>query len=533
MKRSLLALIAGISPAIVLMFTIKTSKAGSATWNLNPVDAFWNNPSNWTPVIVPNGDSDIATFEVSNTTEVILSAGTTVAEIVFNAGASAYTVNLSAYTLNINEAITNNSGITQTFDIPSLAGGCIPGGIAFYNSATAGSGTIFILEGGRGCQSNPLGSHIIFFDSSSADHATFVCNGGTRKATSGGGGSILFIETSSAGSATFITNRARGIFTDGGSVHFHESSTASNGTFINYGGYGGKAGGSMTFGETSDAGDATLIAKTGFNEGAGGSITFHHYSTGGTARVEVFGNGNLDITPIQRSGLTIGSIQGSGEVFLGTKDLRVGANNLNTTFSGVISDSGQGGSLTKIGVGKLILSNANTYSGETVVNNGKLVISNTSGSATGTGAVQVKAGTLGGTGIIAGSVTLGTGSGAGAFLSPGRSATKPGTLTTQSNLTFNSDATYKYALDRATATASKAVVLGVTINGAQFAFSDLGAGTLPAGTVFKVISNTSTNAIAGTFSNLPDGATFTSNGYTFKVNYTGGDGNDLTLMVVP
>ncbi len=47
--------------------------AGSATWNLNPADPLWNSAPNWTPATVPNGDSDIATFDVSNTTGVVLS----------------------------------------------------------------------------------------------------------------------------------------------------------------------------------------------------------------------------------------------------------------------------------------------------------------------------------------------------------------------------------------------------------------------------------------------------------------------------
>ena len=38
---------------------------------------------------------------------------------------------------------------------------------------------------------------------------------------------------------------------------------------------------------------------------------------------------------------------------------------------------------------------------------------------------------------------------------------------------------------------------------------------------------------ATTFSNLADGSTFTANGNTFQANYEGGDGNDLTLTVVP
>ncbi len=101
-------------------------------------------------------------------------------------------------------------------------------------------------------------------------------------------------------------------------------------------------------------------------------------------------------------------------------------------------------------------------------------------------------------------------------------------------MTFNSDATYKIQLNSPTAQADKVVANGVTINtGAQFELEDLGNGTLAPGAVFTIISNTRSAPIAGTFSNLADGTTFTSNGNTFKVDYQGGNGNDLTLTVVP
>jgi hypothetical protein len=67
--------------------------------------------------------------------------------------------------------------------------------------------------------------------------------------------------------------------------------------------------------------------------------------------VEVFYNGKLDISG-RRPGVTVGSIEGSGNVFLGTNRLTVGANNINTSFSGVISGSGL---LAKIGSGILTL----------------------------------------------------------------------------------------------------------------------------------------------------------------------------------
>jgi fibronectin-binding autotransporter adhesin len=53
------------------------------------------------------------------------------------------------------------------------------------------------------------------------------------------------------------------------------------------------------------------------------------------------------------------------------------------------------------------------------------------------------------------------------------------------------------------------------------------------GTVFTVLDNTAGTPIAGTFVNLAQGSTFTANGNTFQASYEGGDGNDLTLTVVP
>ncbi|MCX5653970.1 MAG: autotransporter-associated beta strand repeat-containing protein, partial [Planctomycetota bacterium] len=63
------------------------------------------------------------------------------------------------------------------------------------------------------------------------------------------------------------------------------------------------------------------------------------------------------------------------------------------TISGVLSN----GSLAKNGTGTLVLSRANTYGNGTTVSQGALLVSNTYGSGTGTGAVTVGASTLGGT----------------------------------------------------------------------------------------------------------------------------------------
>jgi hypothetical protein len=167
-----------------------------------------------------------------------------------------------------------------------------------------------------------------------------------------------------------------------------------------------------------------------------------------------------------------------------------------------------------------------------VINQGRLLVNNSSGSGVGTGALNVNKGTLGGKGIIAGAMTVG-GNNSEAVLAPGANGANLGTLTIQSPLILNSDATYQFGLNSNASRSDQVLASGVTINGAQLLVSDLGQSALAPGTVFTVINNTAATPISGTFANLPDGATVTVGSNNFQANYEGGDGNDLTLTVVP
>jgi autotransporter-associated beta strand protein len=122
-----------------------------------------------------------------------------------------------------------------------------------------------------------------------------------------------------------------------------------------------------------------------------------------------------------------GNIDLDGSVARTTKVALTAASGGTVNFSGLLSHgtSGSAVPIEKIGLGTVNLSRAagNTYTGNTTVSVGTLLVNNTAGSGTGTGSVAVNSGgTLGGNGTISGAVTVNS----GGTLSPGNS---PGLLT--------------------------------------------------------------------------------------------------------
>ena len=361
-------------------------------------------------------------------------------------------------------------------------------------------------------------------------HVVATCFGGQAQGTN-----IALAENATAEEGTYTAVGASAPGEFGSFIELLGSATADRATFIINGGMGaGLEGTSLIFVDTTTAANANITANGGVGGSAGGVISFQEQAKGGKAGVTLNGNSELDISTHNPPGVTIGSLAGAGSVLLGANTLTIGSNNQSTTFSGVIQGSG-GVTKTGTGTGTLTLTGASTYTGTTAVSGGVVKVSNRSGSATGAGAVNVNSGALGGKGIVAGATTIGTGSGGGAFLAPAVGTSKQATLTIQSALTFNSDATYTctFQAKKNKAKTDKVIANGVTINGAVISLVGQTQGRLRRGLTLTLISNTSANPISGSFSNLPDGGTLTINGNTFQASYSGGDGNDLTLTVVP
>jgi autotransporter-associated beta strand protein len=343
-----------------------------------------------------------------------------------------------------NATITNMSDGGTNFISSAAASATIHGGTTNFFGGTAGNATIYgsnnqFRDGATAGNATIYGSNNRFGDGATAGNATITNTPGTftlffgsiGTPTTAGDATIInyggvaffpgqgpFSVPATAGNATIINNA-------GANTSFNQATNADSATIINNGGTSIGAPGGFTFFGDASAGSATLTANGGTNGGSGGSIQFFGGAKGGTSRVEVFGNGNVDISfeggRFNRApSVTIGSIEGDGNVFLGGNNLTVGSNNIDTTFSGVIQDGGRnggtGGSLTKIGSGTLDLTGTNTYTGTTRVG-GMLKVD---GSITSNTFVH-SGGTLAGTGTVHGDVANN-----GGTVSPGDS---PGTLT--------------------------------------------------------------------------------------------------------
>jgi autotransporter-associated beta strand protein len=387
-----------------------------------------------------------------------------------------------------NATINNIVNNINFFDTSTAGNATITnnGSVEFFNTSTAGNATINNGSAAVG--------EVSFRDSSTAGNATITINGNLP---------LAFFDNSTAGNATIINNAI--VF----GMSFSGHSTGGNATITNNG--------FLEFRENSTAGDATITTNASVF-----GTRFRDHSTGGNARLIANANGIVDFSqtlgPAGDKKVSAGSIEGAGMYFLGSNQLTVGSNNLNTTVSGVISDCGPsgtdcinagatGGSLAKVGTGTLTLTGSNTYTGATTVNAGTLFVNGSIANS----AVTVNAGaTLAGIGTV-GATTINS----GGIFAPG---TSPGTMTVQGNLAFQSGAIYLVQVNPSTAsstnvTAGGSATLAGTVQ-AAFAAGSYAARTYTILSAAGGLNGTTFNTL--TTSNLPAG-------FTASLSYTATD----------
>jgi len=211
----------------------------------------------------------------------------------------------------------------------------------------------------------------------------------------------------------------------------------------------------------------------------------------------------------------------------------------NIVFNAVLTNGSNGtnsGAISKTGNGILTLNAANTYTGNTSISAGTLLIN---GSTHSSSAVDVTGATLGGTGTVGGSVTVGS----GATIAGGLNGV--GTLNLSSSMTLNGNSTFSADISGATpGTEYNRLQLSgaaVTLNGVNNLALNLTYTPTDQQLFFLIVGASSItgrfDSLNGVTTTLNQNSTFTLGGQEFMIGYSGNStagtfsgGNDLVLQ---
>ncbi|MEN9667608.1 MAG: hypothetical protein RLZZ326_3971, partial [Planctomycetota bacterium] len=196
------------------------------------------------------------------------------------------------------------------------------------------------------------------------------------------------------------------------------------------------------------------------------------------------------------------------------------------TVSAILAGSA---TLVKTGSGTVTLSAVNTYTGGTTITAGTLALG-ASNVLPDTGAVTVNGGTLDlgastdAVGTLAGSGTVTTTTGLLTVINRLEAGLTTGNVALRPGATYAPTAGFSE-----TPTASIVTVVGsVDLGGGALAFA--ASGTASIGQSVVIVANDGVDPVVGTFAGLADGGfLLANNGQTFRINYAGGDGNDVVL----
>ncbi|MEI6656682.1 MAG: autotransporter-associated beta strand repeat-containing protein, partial [Verrucomicrobiota bacterium] len=474
------------------------------------------------PVTIHNGTLDMAAYD-DTVGAVTLREGSI-------AGAGTLT-STSGFTLNNNASasisvnLAGNVGLTKN----GSGSATISGSNIYTGPTTLNAGTLTTGVAG----SIPNNSAVLMGTDSSARLDLNGCStqiGSLSGGCATGGGIALGAADLTVGGGASDSATYYGVISGTGGVVKTGAGTQTLSAYNNYTGVTRIDGGvlnaawRLTHGGTASSLGAASNAAANLVFG-GGTLQYTGAGTAVTDRLFTLGDANGDTATLDASGTTeLASLTFSNTNAIAFGDdnahtlTLTGAHAGNNMFATAIGDNTGLTSVVKNGPGTWVLTGANTYGGTTTVSAGKLLVSNATGSGTGTGTVNVVAsGTLGGTGAISGALNV------SGVLAPGSSI---GVLTS-ATLTLANNSTYQYQVNSSIAPAlgadlhivNGALALGGTVT---LSLTDLGVGTFASGTVFSLF-NYSGGWNNGIFtynsSTLNDDSTFSFSGKAWTIDY--------------
>jgi autotransporter-associated beta strand protein len=497
-KVFLLALV--LSMSSLLMFAAPRALAATRTWDGGGSDNNMTTAANWSSDTAPVAGDDLV-FPANITKRTITNDFT--AATSFNSIAFSGTM-----TQDSNYSISGNS-MTLVAGIANSMTGSFSGGVVMANNLILNGTQTF--NGGASYLSLTgtlnLGSNTLTISGTGSISISGVISGSGGITKTGTSDLILDGDNTYTGATTLNA----GVIAGG---HVHSLGTAAGGTTVASGAglYLYKATGDVTYDEP------LTLNGNGPNEFTGALTVGVSYGTGGgtvtpfptsTFSGAITLGSNISVSTGDRNGKITGPITGSHTISLlnsasGTFELASSSNG-SSTPNGVLTQA--------VKETKYEADSPSTTI--TVVQNETAIVTGTYGAVT----VNV-GGTLKGTGTMGNVYVAGT-------IAPGLS---PGCLSS-GDLTLQPSAVYQFELGGTTACTQYDQIkvtggLAGTLNLVRYNnFKPV------AGQKYVIISNDSNDPVSSTFAGLAQGATFTVDGYTFSISYTGGDGNDVELTV--
>jgi len=533
-----------------MLFSPSVQSGFAATFTWDGSTNLWNSP-NWLPgnVAGPTGgnansaiiNSGAVTFAVNDTFGNHATASTVI--VTVNSGGTLASgsrfntiidLDLNGGTLLANGGVNNPFGafaLKGTVDIGGSAASNINTGGGSFNTVSVGAGggggvTIFNVADVTGNANSDFNVNAVL------SNLANIASGFTKT----GAGTMTL---TAANTYTGPTTVAQGtlVFSGGGTTSTASAFTVQNGGVLRFS-RNDTWGNHLTVATpviTIDAGGVvesnntytsliglvlnggTLSANDGVNAnfpafGLKGTVTAN--ATSGGSFISTSGVGDFN-------NVTIGNASAGGATTFNVND---GAAAADLTVSTSLSNyGGAASSLTKTGLGTMVLTAANTYSSTTTISAGTLLVNNASGSGLGTSNAFVLAGaTLGGTGSFTGTANIAT----NAILAPGGTGLIESLGT--GALTLGNNAIYQWEYQGALADITN--VNGALNFGAGLTvlLTSLDGGALLEGTNYTLFTYTGADPVAPEF-NLVFGANTPTRGVRVTID---ADTNRVLLAVV-
>ncbi|BAV06997.1 fibronectin type III domain protein [Filimonas lacunae] len=513
------------------------------TWSPQPVQDIWSDTTSWIEKRIPASPAVVLFGATSDSTIQNDITGLQLSRLQFTSNASAYTLTGNAITLN--RDVVSNTTKPQQVTMPLALNNPITiynpsGDITLTNTITGtggitktGSGILYITG------SNTYSGNTIIGGAAGgwpANTGIAISGAGTGTTGAPTAGALGIGKLIMSGGALFSAGSDATLYNDieiaaGTSSYWFQTTNALNlygritgsGTLRNDGNvyaglhlYGDNSGFTGQFINVLRSGNVRLRFETPQSGSANASWLLDARSV--DCQSLQFATGTISFGALTGRGY----FRNNGG---GAPIISIGALNTTHTFEGTINGTI---GVDKVGTGTLTFTGEHTYSTATTIKAGKLQLNNNAATGAFNSPVTATTGAFGGTGRSVKNITIGTGSGTGAALEPGNQGI--GTLTTTATLTLNQDAVWKEELNYSTQQADKMIAANIILNSPQLVLNITTTDTLPVGTSFVIASNTGTSPVTGTFANLPEMSTVSAGGYTFRITYQGGDGNDIVLL---